>query len=174
MDTSIKITLAYLPEEGQSFRGELDKSALATTEADLVQPHTAFHYDIHVQRFDDELLVRGYLETTMQMTCVRSDHHFLQTFAVEEFAASVEIDAGTIDLTDALREELFIQLPTNPTCDDGDENIPCKIDSEYLAVDKPTETSVNEPPAADGEKKWSSNWDALNSMNDFSDKKENN
>lgn len=172
--TELNITLAYLPEDGKNFEGELSSCALTTSENDLVQPHGSLFYDIFVQRFDNELLVRGYLESTMEVQCARSDHKFLKVISIEEFATSIEIQSGIISLNQLMREELLIEMPTGPICDNNDENYHCEVDSEYLTVDKPIESSVNETPAAEGDKQWSNNWDALDSVNQFPTKEENN
>lgn len=172
MADKLTISLAHLPEEGQSLEGELSPAALATTPHDLIQPHSPLYYELYVQRFDSELLIRGSLEATMELTCVRSAQDFLETFVIDDLACSIEITSGLVDLTDTLREELFIELPINPICDEAKEKMPSEANSRYLAVDKPTDSDVNEPPAADGEKKWSNNWDALDGFNDFSDKKD--
>jgi len=172
MADTLTIILANLPEEGKSYTGELDSHVLSTSESDVVKPHSSFYYDLHVQRFDNELLVRGLLEATMKMTCVRSNHEFLQTFTIEDFATAVEITSGTIDLLDALREELFIELPTDPICDNGDEKSTCEINSRYLAVDKPLNDDVNDSSEPKKAGDWSNNWNALEGLKDFSETKD--
>lgn len=165
MKKELSISLAHLPEEGKAYRGELDPSVLETGEKDLVKPDSPLFYDIFIQRFDDELLVRGYLETSLELTCVRSGNTFFQTFIIEDFSASVEIDSGTIMLTDTMREEIFIGLPMNPECDKNAENSCCKLNSEYLTVDKDGESGVKQNPVTEKEQAWSNNWDALDSVN---------
>lgn len=176
MQTQLKIELANLPEEGIYLQGELAASVLKTEEQDLAQADSPLYYDIHAQRFDNELLVRGFLETTLKMTCVRSNKKFLETFTIEEFAASVEIDSGQIDITDVLREELFIEVPSDPICEEAYEKSAEDLISRYLAVDKPHDDGVNEPPAAEespkNDKEWSNNWDALNKLDNFPDKQD--
>ena len=172
MAATLTISLAHLPEEGQSLAGKLDKEALTTSPEDLAQPYSELHYDIHVQRFDSELLVQGFLETTLEMTCVQTCQKFKQTFTVEHFASSMEITAGLVDLTDTLREELFIALPINPNCAEADEKMDCTANSHHLTVDKPTNTGVNESPAAATRDNWTNNWDALDGFDNFSDTKD--
>ena len=172
MADELTIVLANLPEEGKTFEGELGKKSLETSGHDVAQPHSPFYYDLHVQRFDNELLVRGYLEATMRLCCARCSKDFLQTTVIEEFTNSVEITSGSIDLTVVMREELIFELPMTPNCEEGDEKMTCEVNSRYLTVDKPADSTVNEPPATEGEKKWSNNWDALDGFQDFSDKKD--
>jgi len=172
MKEELTIILANLPEEGAPYEGELDKSVLLTKANDLAQCHSTLYYDIHVQRFDNELLLRGFLEATLEMCCVKCNLKFLQTVEIEEFSSSEEITSGAIDVTEILREEIFIEAPISPNCEDGDEKMTCEPISEHLAVDKHTEPEVNEPPEAEKGKGWSNDWDALEGFKSFNDPKD--
>ncbi|MGJ8695817.1 MAG: YceD family protein [Verrucomicrobiaceae bacterium] len=156
----MKIELVNLPDEGVSLNGELPPETF-----DLKEEHTKaaspLYYDLHVQRFDSELLLTGALKATFELTCMRSLHPFLQTIEIPEVAISIEIgESGIIDPTDELREELIILLPGNPRCDEGDEGGNCEIDPKYLAVDNPVEDGVDNAPARDEPNPW----DALDSL----------
>lgn len=172
MADNLTIILANLPREGKSFHGELDASVLSTSENDLVKPHSTLFYDVHVQRFDNELLVRGLLETTLSMECINSHHTFTQTITIENLAESVEIDSGAINLAEMFREEVFIEAPVSPNCANADEKHDCEVNSRYLAVDKTTDPSVNEPPVANEVNQWTNNWNALDSLKKFSDEQD--
>ncbi len=172
MADNLTIILANLPEEGKSYQGELDASVLDTTEIDLVKPHSPLFYDVHVQRFDDELLVQGLLETTLSMQCVYTSRTFTQTLTIQEFASSVEIQSGAVDLTEIFREEIFIEAPVSPNCENADEKHEYELNSKYLAVDKPTDPGVNEPPIAAEGNQWTNNWNALDSIKNFSDEQD--
>ena len=60
MKKQLIIDAATLPEEGKLFSGELDGSIfdLANEDAKGAGP---LEYDIHLQKFDSELLIRGSL-----------------------------------------------------------------------------------------------------------------
>ena len=63
----------------------------------------------------------------------------MQTIRLEESAISVEIEnEGDIDATEALREEILINFPVDPRCEEGDVPQQCEIDPRYLSVDKPS------------------------------------
>jgi uncharacterized metal-binding protein YceD (DUF177 family) len=172
MSSGLQITLAYLPEEGLALSGELDKSVLATNENDLGQVNSPLYYEIHVQRFETELLVRGFLEASFDLTCVRTGQNFSRTITIEDFSTCIEIDSGLIDLTETMREEVLIELPVNPICEDVEKKSSSEINSPYFTVDKPTTSGVNETPAANVANRWSTNWDALDGFQHFSDKKD--
>ncbi len=158
----MKVDLANLPEEGQQQAGEIsaDFFELGSNDAKAVTP---LRYDVYVQRFDNELLLTGSLETTFELTCMRSLHSFEQTIHLPKAAVSHEItEGGVIDLSEALREEILIELPTNPRCEDGDLEMKCELDARYLAVDKDPETDIDTAPARDEKDPWAA-LDALDS-----------
>lgn len=148
------IDLATLPEEGKDFQGELDPALFDLAENDA-RPVGPLEFDLRVQRYGSELLLSGRLFAPFELTCVRSLHPFVQTLGVDPAAVSLEIgNDPQIDATEALREELLLQLPANPRCENGDEPTECEIDPRYLAVDKPADDAVETPPREAGDSRW--------------------
>ena len=164
MEEKLEIDLAQLPEEGKAYAGELDAKVFGLSEKDA-KPMGGLEYDLYVQRFDDELLLRGYLGSPFEFKCVRTNKLFVQTISVDEAAVSVEVVSGTIDVTEALREEVLINFPSYPRCDEGDEPMECELDERYLALDKPAEDSVSDAPSDEQGDQWS----ALDGFNQFKD-----
>lgn len=164
MEEKLEIDLAQLPEEGKAYTGELDAKVFGLSEKDA-KPMGGLEYDLYVQRFDDELLLRGYLGSPFEFKCVRTNKLFVQTISVDEAAVSVEVVSGTIDVTEALREEVLINFPSYPRCDEGDEPMECELDERYLALDKPAEDSVSDAPSDEQGDQWS----ALDGFNQFKD-----
>jgi len=175
MDERLIIELGDLPEEGKMFSGELSASVLKMDDKDLAKAVAPLFYDVHVQRFEGELLLRGSLESTFELTCVRTNHPFTQTFYNDEADMMIAIQGGAVDCTEALREEILIILPHHPVCDDQDEGEPCILDISYFAVDKTPNDVVNESPACDeetsespqGSPEWGKSWDALDKLDDI-------
>jgi len=158
----MKIDLVNLPEEGLMQSGEIPAEIfeLGSEDAKAASP---LSYSLFVQRFDSELLLTGTLEATFELTCMRSLHPFHQTIHLPKAAVSLEIkEGGILDVSEALREEILIELPTNPRCEEGDEEIECEVNPEYLAVDKPAETDIDTAPARDEDNPWAA-LDALDS-----------
>jgi uncharacterized metal-binding protein YceD (DUF177 family) len=156
----MKIELIHLPEEGESFTGEIPKEVFDLNE-DHTQAAGPLRYDLFAQRFDGELLLTGAISATFELTCMRTLHKFLQTIELPSVAISVEIgNNGIIDASEALREELVIELPSNPYCEDGDDPGTCEIDTRYLAVDNPPDVGVDNAPAQDEPNPW----DALDAL----------
>lgn len=155
MKARLIIDLENLPEEGQRLEGELPVEIFDLPPGDA----TAFGsmiYDMHVQRFGSELMLRGRLEAPFQFTCVRTLHNFIQTIELTDAVVSMEITSeGQIDATEALREEVLIHFPTDPRCDDADVPHECEIDPRYLSVDKCPQDGLPTPPRAASDDRWS-------------------
>lgn len=163
------IDLASLPADGKAVVGELGPEIYELPEEDAV-PVGPLYYDLWLQRFGSELVMTGKLESSFEFTCVRTLHPFIQTIDLEGVAIALEIEReGDLDITDALREEVLINFPANPKCEEGDEPMECKIDPRYLVVDKVGETGVETPPRAESDDRWS----ALDNLKDLKDQPQN-
>lgn len=155
MKGRLLIDLANLPDEGKAYSGELPKEIFDLPKDDA-QATGPLEYDLWVQRFSSELLLTGTISAPFEFTCVRTLHPFVQTILLENAAVSLEIEReGEIDATDAVREEVLINFPIDPRCEDGDVPQKCEIDSRYLSVDKPAEDELPTPPRAEGDDRWS-------------------
>lgn len=165
MKKRLIIDLASLPEDGKSFVGELAAEVFDLPAGDA-QPLGPLAYELWAQRYGSELLLMGSLTAAFEFTCVRTLHPFTQTIRVEHAAISLEIgNEGDMDVTESLREEVLIHFPIDPKCEQGDLGQECKIDSRYLAVDKPAESGQETPPRAEGDDRWS----ALDTLKDLKD-----
>jgi uncharacterized protein len=149
------IDLAGLPEEGKWFSGELSQEIFDLPEGDA-RSIGPLEYGVRAQRFESELLLTGSLSAPFEFTCVRTLHPYIQTIHVDQAAISIEITSeGEMDITDALREEVLINFPIDPKCDEGDTPQHCEIDPRYLAVDKPADPALPNPPRAESDDRWS-------------------
>lgn len=148
------IELGELPDDGKRLHGELPEDLYGLPEEDA-KPLSPLSYDLHAQRFGDELLLQGSLRGTFEFQCVRTLTRFKQTIELPETAISFEIGpTAEIDATDSLREEILLNFPPYPRCDEGDSPQPCEIDPRYLAVDNPVEDDVDVPPVPEGDSRW--------------------
>jgi len=154
MKKKLEIELSHLPEEGKTYSGELDAAVFGLSEGDA-RPVSGLEYDLFVQRFDDELLLRGFLSAAFEFTCVRTNNLFIQTISLEDVAVAIEVNSGMMDVSEAIREEVLINFPSYPRCDEGDEPMECNVDERYLALDKLPEDDVKEAPASEGPDIWS-------------------
>ena len=120
-----------------------------------------------MQRFEDEVLFRGFLSAEFEYTCVRCNKLFKKTINLEEIGIAVEVEGGSIDVSEALREEVLINFPSYPRCDEGDDPLECVLNDRYLALDKPIEDRVSDAPPSGSDDRWS----ALDGINQFKDNK---
>lgn len=165
MKARLKIDLSALPEDGKCFSGELPKEIFDLPEGDA-QAVGPLEYDLWAQRFGSELLLTGSLSAAFEFTCVRTLHPFIQTIFLEAAAIAIEIGSeGEIDATEALREEVLLNFPVDPRCEDGDVPGTCEIDPRYLSVDKALEDGLPNPSRAEGDDRWS----ALDNLKDLKD-----
>ena len=155
MIPKLEIILAELPEFGEQIKGEISPDIFELNEQLEGKPTTGLIYDLNVQQFDSELLVRGSIHTVFELTCVRTIHPFTMTIRIDDFATSIEISEDTMDLTEQLREEILLLLPIYPVCDMGDEGMTCEIEEKYLALDKDQESDLEEKPAESQDDRWS-------------------
>jgi uncharacterized metal-binding protein YceD (DUF177 family) len=166
MKGHLMIDLATLPDEGKLYAGELLKEIFGLPEDDA-QAVGPLEYEVLAQRFGSELLLTGTLAASFEFTCVRTLHPFVQTIRLEDAAVSIEIEReGQIDATEAVREEILINFPVDPRCEEGDVPQKCEIDSRYLSVDKAPEDGLPTPPRAESDDRWS----ALDILKDLKDK----
>lgn len=149
------IDLAELPDEGKAMSGELDPALFQLRPGDP-QPKGPLTFDLQVQRFEGEVLLQGALSCPFEFECVRTLHPFTKTVAIPHAAVALEIGKfGEIDATEALREELLLEIPNHPTCDIADTPQKCEIDPLYLAVDKAHSDEVDPAPREEGDSRWS-------------------
>lgn len=155
-----------LPEEGISLSGDLPAEIFDFPPHDDAKPLSPLHYELEIQRFGSELLLRGDLQATFEFTCVVTLQRFTQTVKLENVAISLELESeAPIDIADSLREEIVIEIPADPRCDEGDEPMECKLNSPYLVLDKTTDTDLSSPPPPPADNRWS----ALDALSDLKD-----
>ncbi|MFT6862371.1 MAG: uncharacterized metal-binding protein YceD (DUF177 family) [Akkermansiaceae bacterium] len=157
------IDLANLPEGGEHFEGEISPEVFELQDSDILSV-SPLCYSLFAQRFDSELLLTGSIAATFELTCMRSLHPFHQTISMPSVAVSIELgDDGIVDPGPQIREEILLELPTNPRCEDGDTPMKCEIDPKYLAVDKSANDGVDNAPAQEKPSPWGA-LDALDSQ----------
>ncbi len=161
MKKHLPIDLNSLPEEGKTYSGELDGS-IFSAKGEKIKAEGPLYYDVFIQKFDSELLIRGNLTASFVFCCDRCLAEFTQTIDAENISLCQEITNSPLDISEILREELVILIPDYPHCDQGDDLQECNLDSRYLAVDKPPSDEVK-TPLQDEEP---NPWDALDALDD--------
>ena len=138
-----------------AFSGELDGNIFDLPKNDATSAGP-LEYDIWAQRFDSELLLTGSLSAPFHFTCVVTLKRFLKTIRLESAGISLEVgNSSQMNVTEALREEVILEFPADPRCDEGDEPEPCEIESRYLALDKAEENGLTPAPRDESDDRWS-------------------
>ncbi len=162
METQFIVSLEDFPPEGKQLVGELDSSIFAIEEQEL-SCITPLYYDLSIQVFDKELVVRGSLEATFRFCCARCAEYFEYSIICDQFAISEDISEKlSINLTEQLREEILLLIPHYPKCElQGEEcEIKYKNDkNDDLSLDKGGDSVVNSPTASQNNV-----WDALDGL----------
>lgn len=117
MDSELKVYLAAVSKDGEELSGALD-DAIYDLHEEFLRPFGGLRYELGVQMFGTELLVRGRLEQDFEAACSRCGKDFDFTVKVPDFAASFATDSKMeyVDLASELRESVLLALPTYPVC----------------------------------------------------------
>ena len=117
MDSELKVYVARVSRDGDELSGAIDDSIYELGD-EFLKPFGGLRYELGVQLFGSELLVRGRLEQDFEAACSRCGKDFDFTVKVPDFTASYAIDekSESVDLTPKLRESILLTLPTYPVC----------------------------------------------------------
>ena len=117
METELKVSVARMTRDGEELSGALDDS-IYDLHDEFLRPFGGLRYELGVQMFGSELLVRGKLEQDFEAACSRCGQDFDFTVKVPDFATSYAVDEKTefVELTAELRESILLTLPTYPVC----------------------------------------------------------
>ncbi len=159
MQTRFVISLEEFPEEGLHLVGEVDGAIFGIDDADL-RCTGPLSYDVEVQLYDTELVLRGRVSAPFRLRCVRCLAEFDYELEIDELTLSADVkNKLSVDLTDELREELVLELPAYPKCELVDAE--CKINDSFgdfrLAKDP-------QPGVDSATPSGESVWDALDSL----------
>ncbi len=112
------IDVARLDKDGETYAGVVDDAVLEMADNELLRPFGGIRYELFVQLFGTELLVRGTLAQDFDAVCCRCGCDFDFTTKVDDFTFNLEVNEKTefADLTDELRQSIILSLPSYPIC----------------------------------------------------------
>jgi uncharacterized protein len=144
---SMTLRVTHIREEGEPYYVELEEPELSAVLAEVGDYRTAgrpLQAHLHLARFDDNVTVKGTLETHVAYTCSRCLAEVTEALQVtlswrflpaapyraaaapdEEVELTAEdmdvsfYDGDQIDLSDILREALLLELEPYPACAGG-------------------------------------------------------
>ena len=148
--------------ESLVIRGSLNEDIWQLEDSDLLKPSGGLNYDAEASIVGEDLLVRGDFSSKFTFQCTHCLDLFEKTINLDNHSVLTAIEGNsTIDLTNALREDIILALPNFLKCDQGDEkNEPCPASgkfSEGLNAGNSGEESTNDAP--------SKQWEALDQFN---------
>ena len=159
MQTNLIISLEEFPEEGRFLSGELDASIFGI-DCESLRSTGPLSYELEVQLFETELMVRGSICAPFELRCDRCLALFPYTVELDDLTFSYDVKGKlALDITEDLREEVVLALPSYPKCEISD--LECEINDTFgdFRLDKDPQPGVNSATPS-GE----SVWDALDSL----------
>ncbi|MEM6911022.1 MAG: hypothetical protein AAF555_05500 [Verrucomicrobiota bacterium] len=158
----MKINLSELPEEGLSLEGETPAEVFDMPENDA-RPLSGIRYRFHVRRIENTVIAQGEFSACFQQDCGRCLDPFNRTIELSPHLADEEVGGEEIlDLTERIRDDILLALPTFPRCEEADEvrECPAQGNFEIAAVgDIPLQEESTEGGPSSGNV-----WDALDGL----------
>ena len=107
--------------DGKDLVGTLPESFFLLEPQDDVQVSGPLRYDLHVAKDEEDFCVSGELEAAFSLVCGRCAERFPQKVHLRDYFTEVEENKenSIIDLTDAIREDILLSLPSYPRCENG-------------------------------------------------------
>jgi uncharacterized protein len=150
MASPLVIDLRTLPGEGKHIAGSQPPSIFQLAADDPLRPASPVTYDLHAVRDGADLIVTGSVAATFNLECGRCLERFDLHVDLPDFHTAVPIEKETtIDLTEVLREDILLALPSFPRCEHGNvEPRECPARGKFEPAE---ETNADEPPVQDRE-----------------------
>ncbi|MFO1485892.1 MAG: hypothetical protein U1F71_21200 [Verrucomicrobiaceae bacterium] len=157
MPHAFQIDLRSLPDGGKDISGEEPPAFFALDASDVIQAVSPLKYELHVERDGSELLVTGRLEALFSLECGGCMERFDHRVDLPNYAAAIEIAKdATINLTDTIREDTLLALPSYPRCENGN------VRPRQCPAEGRFEPALE---TAEGEPQGQGVWEALNKLN---------
>lgn len=138
----MKIHINQIPVGGLHLEGEAPASILDFQD-ELVRVISPIAYDLEVGLSGGGLFATGTLAVDLELECVSCLERFVRRLEVRDFAFQIELEGReTVDLTEALREDILLALPPHPRCD-WDESKTCE--NVHRRAQKSTQGLTNQP-----------------------------
>lgn len=135
---SLTVNINYL-QSGDVLEGQLNSDFLKTPE---FQPTSPLSYRLYVTIEKAEILILGQLQLFGTSPCARCLEELPIEIHLNKFTMLIPLQKqDTIDLTEALKEDILLALPSYPKCE-LDEEFRCPITGKnWKAVWQSTEAS---------------------------------
>lgn len=109
-----------IPAEGLHLAGELPVSVMDLPEGDIARAKSPLEYDLTVLRDGSDVFLTGSMAATFDLQCGRCAEMYPHRVELEGYAQEIPLEnEGPLDLTNWLREDILLALPTQPRCETG-------------------------------------------------------
>lgn len=159
MHRPFQIDTRSLPEGGKDIVGYESPAFFALDEKDSIQAVSPLKYELHLEPDGGDLIISGKLEVTFGLECGCCLERFEYRVEIDDYTSEIEFEKdATINLTDTIREDTLLTLPSYPRCEDGNVRPhQCPAEGRFEPV---LETAADEPQGA-----GQGVWEALNKLN---------
>lgn len=147
-----RIELKNLPGEGKDISGTVPASFFKLEPDDTIQAKGPLTFDLHVERDENDLIITGEVDALFELECGRCLQKFAYQAHSTDFLSDqpIEPEDSTIDLTEVIRDDILVALPSYPRCEDGNvEPRACPAEGRFEteADDADGEEPASQPAA---------------------------
>ncbi len=132
----MRIELAKISEGGSTYTGELPAEAMDLAGDRFIRPGGPIEYELTATIVSDQIIVTGWMETTLELLCVACAEFFSTSIRISSFLHAYPLQAGqeTLDLTADIREDILLAVPLYPRghVDDQERCMACGRDVRQL------------------------------------------
>ena len=155
----LRIALRSIPPGGARLHGEADLGFFDLPEAGDVAEDTPLRFDLKLEPDGKAVTVTGELHAQFSLECGRCLERFKLAVDLTDWVFSAPIlNDETIDLTDQVREDILLSLPSFPRCEHGNiEPRDCPAEGRFETVDPVVADEADSPKQTV--------WDTLDHLN---------
>lgn len=142
---SLIIDPRNIPDEGLQIAGELPASLMDLPNDDIARATSPLEYDLTVLRDGSDVFLTGRLGATFELLCGRCAERYPHRVELTGYAQEIPLENdGPLDLTNWLREDILLALPTQPRCETGNVS-PRECPAEGKFEPAPPSVTPEEP-----------------------------
>jgi uncharacterized metal-binding protein YceD (DUF177 family) len=152
------VNLRHFEEGNVTLEGELSPKELAGEDFqdELVNITKPLHYDVEVEKNENNLHVRGELDLTLDVFCKRCLKEFEHEVHLAPYHAYIPLEGedaapvknDLVDLLPIFREDMLLAFPQHPLCSEDCAGLANVSASKTLSADK-------SPPDSGNRSAWS-------------------
>ena len=114
---SLSVTIDNIPATGLQLEGQLGDDIFQLPET-AIRYEGPLSYNLTVFVEDGSAIVSGSLKSPFALECTRCLTPFPYTVELPHYSAELPLEnAGIVDLTDQIREDILLALPSYPKCE---------------------------------------------------------